>query len=51
MMRRNPSEGGRPMSIEHADDHPTHESNGNTIISLAAPARGAQTAGLGIHLR
>ena len=28
------------MSIERSDDHPTHESNGNTITSLAAPARG-----------
>ncbi len=34
------------MSIERADDHPTHESSGNTITSLAAPARGASEVAL-----
>jgi len=46
MMRRNPSEGAHPMSIERTNDHPTHESNGNTITSLAAPARGASEVAL-----
>jgi hypothetical protein len=34
------------MSIERADDHPTHGSSGNTITSLAAPARGASEVAL-----
>jgi quercetin dioxygenase-like cupin family protein len=34
------------MSIERSDHHPTHESNGNTITSLAAPARGASEVAL-----
>jgi len=34
------------MSIERANDHPTHESSGNTITSLAAPARGASEVAL-----
>jgi quercetin dioxygenase-like cupin family protein len=29
------------MSVERAADHPTFELGGNTITSLAAPARGA----------
>jgi quercetin dioxygenase-like cupin family protein len=34
------------MSVERAADHPTHELGGNTIVSLAAPARGAEEAAL-----
>ena len=37
------------MSIERADDHPIHESSGNTITSLAAPARGASEVALPRH--
>ena len=34
------------MSIERPDEHPIHESGGNTITSLAAPARGASEVAL-----
>ena len=34
------------MSVERAADHPTFELGGNTIVSLAAPARGATEAAL-----
>lgn len=34
------------MSVERAPDHPTFELGGNTITSLAAPARGASEAAL-----
>lgn len=34
------------MSVERVVDHPTFELGGNTITSLAAPARGADEAAL-----
>jgi quercetin dioxygenase-like cupin family protein len=34
------------MPVERAADHPTFELGGNTITSLAAPARGAEEAAL-----
>jgi len=34
------------MPVERAADHPTFELGGNTITSLAAPARGADEAAL-----
>ena len=34
------------MSVERVADHPTFELGGNTITSLAAPARGADEAAL-----
>lgn len=34
------------MPVERAADHPTFELGGNTIVSLAAPARGATEAAL-----
>jgi quercetin dioxygenase-like cupin family protein len=34
------------MPLERAADHPTFELGGNTIISYAAPARGADEAAL-----
>jgi quercetin dioxygenase-like cupin family protein len=34
------------MSIERAADHPVFELGGNTVTSLAAPARGATEAAL-----
>jgi quercetin dioxygenase-like cupin family protein len=36
----------RRMPVEHAADHPTFELGGNTVTSLAAPARGAEEAAL-----
>lgn len=34
------------MPVERAADHPTFELGGNTVTSLAAPARGADEAAL-----
>ena len=34
------------MAVERAEEHPTFEVGGNTITSLAAPARGADEAAL-----
>lgn len=34
------------MPVERAADHPTFELGGNTVTSLAAPARGAEEAAL-----
>jgi quercetin dioxygenase-like cupin family protein len=34
------------MSVERAADHPTFDLGGNTVTSLAAPARGATEAAL-----
>jgi quercetin dioxygenase-like cupin family protein len=34
------------MPVERAADHPTFDLGGNTITSLAAPARGAEEAAL-----
>ena len=34
------------MPVERAADHPTFELGGNTVVSLAAPSRGAEDAAL-----
>jgi len=34
------------MAVERANEHPTFDSMGNVVTSLAAPARGATDAGL-----
>ncbi len=36
----------RPMPVERAHEHPTFELGGNTITSLAAPARGSEETAL-----
>jgi len=49
MMRRRPCRSPQEedvMAVERAHEHPIFDSMGNTVTSLAAPARGATDAGL-----
>src|SRR5262245_2883198 len=46
MMRGVHDREGPAMPVERAADHPSFELGGNTVTSLAAPARGAHEAAL-----